>query len=229
MCVGIVGFILTLWFWESWWGGGYFRRTRYASGQPGYDYGASPWRRPTRSGYVVEEEDVPVAPGRPTGRPAAARATRAASSVALDPLQRLVDLGVRDRQRRRRRDQRAVLAGGDDEHAAREASSQSPGRARSRPAPCQPARSKRSPGARHAVEQPRHLVEDDERRRAGERVADVRVRVDVLRPELPELLEAVAEKSAAESGSPPPSALPVQITSASSPERHSSPVRPSPQ
>ena len=67
MCVGAVGFILTLWFWESWWGGGYFRRTRYAGGQPGYEYGPSPWRRPTRQGYVVEEEEVPVAP--PPGPP----------------------------------------------------------------------------------------------------------------------------------------------------------------
>jgi len=58
ICVGLVGFILTLFFWESWWGPGYFRRTRYAS-SPGYDYGPAPWRR---RGYVVEEEDVPPGP-----------------------------------------------------------------------------------------------------------------------------------------------------------------------
>ena len=59
MGVGIVGFILTLFFWESWWGPGAFRRTRYASG-PGYDYEAAP--RGRRRGYVVEEEEVPVGP-----------------------------------------------------------------------------------------------------------------------------------------------------------------------
>jgi hypothetical protein len=50
MCVGLVGFVLTLFFWESWWGPGYFRRTRYAA-QP--------------RGYVVEEEDVPAEPPPP--------------------------------------------------------------------------------------------------------------------------------------------------------------------
>ncbi|MBA3717706.1 MAG: hypothetical protein H0W87_05725 [Actinobacteria bacterium] len=59
MLVGAIGFILTMFFWESWWGPGYFRRTRYAAGT-GYDYAPAPWRR--RGGYVVEEEDVPVAP-----------------------------------------------------------------------------------------------------------------------------------------------------------------------
>ena len=60
MGVGIVGFILTLFFWESWWGPGAFRRTRYASAAPGYDYEAAP--RGRRRGYVVEEEEVPVGP-----------------------------------------------------------------------------------------------------------------------------------------------------------------------
>jgi len=66
MCVGLVGFLLTMFFWESWWGPGYFRRTRYASG-PGYDYryGQAPWS--SRRGYVVEEEEVP--PGPPPAGP----------------------------------------------------------------------------------------------------------------------------------------------------------------
>jgi hypothetical protein len=59
MCVGLVGFILTLFFWESFWGPGYFRRTRYSAGAgTGYDYGPAPWRR---RGYVVEE-DAPAGP-----------------------------------------------------------------------------------------------------------------------------------------------------------------------
>ena len=68
MGVGIVGFILTLFFWESWWGPGHFRRTRYASG-PGYDYGATP--RGRRRGYVVEEEEVPAGPPPVAPPPAA--------------------------------------------------------------------------------------------------------------------------------------------------------------
>jgi hypothetical protein len=60
MIVGGVGFLLTLFFWESWWGPGYFRRTRYDSG--GYDYGRAPWRR---GGYVVEEEEGPPPAGPP--------------------------------------------------------------------------------------------------------------------------------------------------------------------
>jgi hypothetical protein len=60
MCVGLVGFILTLFFWESWWGAGSFRRTRYASGPAtDYRYDAAPR---SRRGYVVEEEDVPAGP-----------------------------------------------------------------------------------------------------------------------------------------------------------------------
>ena len=66
MCVGLVGFILTLFFWESWWGSGAFRRTRYASA-PAYDprYEAAPR---SRREYVVEEEEVPPA-GPPAGPP----------------------------------------------------------------------------------------------------------------------------------------------------------------
>src|SRR5262249_55364929 len=59
MCVGFVGFILTLFFGESWWGSGAFRRTQYASG-PSYAPGYNAALR-SRRGYVVEEEEVPPA------------------------------------------------------------------------------------------------------------------------------------------------------------------------
>jgi hypothetical protein len=54
MAVGGVGFLLTLAFWSSWWGPGYWRRERYVEGDP-YD------RRPSsgRRERIVEEEDAP--------------------------------------------------------------------------------------------------------------------------------------------------------------------------
>jgi hypothetical protein len=67
--VGLVGLVLSLLWWQSWWGGGHFRRryverdARYVEREPGYDYPAEPRRR-----TVVEEEDVPA--GRaPPGPP----------------------------------------------------------------------------------------------------------------------------------------------------------------
>lgn len=65
MVVGAIGFLLTMFFWESWWGPGYFRRTAYA--QPGA-YPARRYYAPWRRGqYVVEDEEVP--PGPPPAGP----------------------------------------------------------------------------------------------------------------------------------------------------------------
>jgi hypothetical protein len=57
MVVGIVGLILTLLLWRSWWGPGYWGGTAYAEGpaRPWY-YGGS-WGRTRRTTYV--EDDVP--------------------------------------------------------------------------------------------------------------------------------------------------------------------------
>jgi hypothetical protein len=64
MIVGGVGFLLSLFFWESVWGPGYFRRGGYAQQAGGY---SRPWYYgPRRRGsYVVEEEEVPPGPPPP--------------------------------------------------------------------------------------------------------------------------------------------------------------------
>ena len=63
MIVGLVSFLLTLLFWRSWWGPGYFRRERYVEDAPvarrRYAY---PERRTT---YVEEEEEPPPPAGPP--------------------------------------------------------------------------------------------------------------------------------------------------------------------
>ena len=70
MIVGLVSFLLTLMFWSSWWGPGYWRRGGYVEGAPRARYA-----RGRRATYVeeevapratyVEEEVVPPAPGPP--------------------------------------------------------------------------------------------------------------------------------------------------------------------
>jgi hypothetical protein len=77
MIVGLVGFVLSLAWWQSWWGAGYSRRrTTYAD--PRYDDAVPPAAVPRahdgRRTAVVEEEDVPAGPpppGPPPGPPPA--------------------------------------------------------------------------------------------------------------------------------------------------------------
>ena len=54
MIVGIVSFLLTLLFWSSWWGPGYWTSSRYAEG--GY---AAPARRRYGARRRYVEEEVP--------------------------------------------------------------------------------------------------------------------------------------------------------------------------
>jgi len=61
LVIGLLGLILTMIFWRSWWGPGYWRRTTY-SGRRGYGYGPS-----ARRGGYVEEEEVSGPP--PAGGP----------------------------------------------------------------------------------------------------------------------------------------------------------------
>ena len=66
MIVGLISFILTLLFWQSWWGPGYFRRTRYAEGDVAPRRGYPVAGR--RATYVEEEEEPPAGPP-PAGPP----------------------------------------------------------------------------------------------------------------------------------------------------------------
>jgi hypothetical protein len=52
--VGAFGTLLSLLFWDSWAGGGYFRRRSYVAHDTGYGPGYGPRRR-----TVIEEDDAP--------------------------------------------------------------------------------------------------------------------------------------------------------------------------
>jgi hypothetical protein len=64
MIVGLVGILLTMLFWSTWWGPGYWRRGAYVEGAP-------PARRWGWGGrrYVVEEEEGAPPAGPPGGPP----------------------------------------------------------------------------------------------------------------------------------------------------------------
>lgn len=56
MVIGIVGFILTMLLWQSWWGPGYWRRSAYVEGDPrptGY------WGGRRRTTYVEDQGAPP--------------------------------------------------------------------------------------------------------------------------------------------------------------------------
>ena len=64
MIVGAVGFLLSLWFWSSFFGPGYFRRARYVEGDP---YAGRRRSRAAPRERVVEEEveEAPPEAGPP--------------------------------------------------------------------------------------------------------------------------------------------------------------------
>jgi len=67
MVIGLVGFVLSLLLWQSWWGPGYFSRATYVEGGPARPwYSASPWAR-RRTTYV--EDEAPPPPGGPPPPP----------------------------------------------------------------------------------------------------------------------------------------------------------------
>jgi hypothetical protein len=65
--VGIIGLVLSMILWRTWWGPGFFARETYVEGGPGrpWYYGGSWGRR--RATYV--EEDEPPPPGGPPPPP----------------------------------------------------------------------------------------------------------------------------------------------------------------
>jgi hypothetical protein len=64
--IGIVGFVLSLLLWRSWWGPGYFTRETYAEGGPARPWYYGGWQR-RRTTYV--EDEPPPPPGGPPPPP----------------------------------------------------------------------------------------------------------------------------------------------------------------
>ncbi len=62
MVIGIIGFVLSMLLWRSWWGPGYFTRSTYVEGAAPVDpyYG-----RQRRTTYVEEEPPPPPVDGPP--------------------------------------------------------------------------------------------------------------------------------------------------------------------
>src|SRR5262249_47488284 len=149
---------------------------------------ARPRRTPRRGSRGVPGRHLAPPPRPP--HPPDVPALRAPGRLA-QLLERLVELGIGDRQRRRGLDQGTVGARRDDKDAARQRILRV-AFARTEKAAAAPARLLEAlSGLAYAVEQLRHLLEHDEGRGAGEWVPDVCVRVHVLGPELPHVLETV--------------------------------------
>lgn len=68
MIAGLVGFLLALFFWESWFGPGLWRRRAYYEGAPPPSRAGRGY--PGRRRRVVEEEEGPPPPGGPPPPPA---------------------------------------------------------------------------------------------------------------------------------------------------------------
>src|SRR5262245_34756329 len=113
---------------------------------------------------------------------------------AVEQVERLVELGVRDDERRRRLDQPSAFSRRDDQHTAapRLLPVAGPGPQQAGTAP--PRLLEPLAGALHPAQKPRDLIENDETGCARERVPHVRVRVDVLRPEIPKIHEPRSKK-----------------------------------
>ena len=65
MIVGLVGFLLSLFFWSTWAGPGYFRRAMYVEGAPPAPRRYWPYRGGRRARYVEDESAPPPGPPGP--------------------------------------------------------------------------------------------------------------------------------------------------------------------
>lgn len=67
MVIGIVGFLLTMLLWQSWWGPGYWSRATYDAGAPARPWYGGQWGRRRTTTYV--EDQAPPPPDGPPPPP----------------------------------------------------------------------------------------------------------------------------------------------------------------
>ncbi len=68
MVIGLVGLLLSMLLWQTWWGPGYFSRATYVEGGPARPwYSGGGWGRTRRTTYV--EDEGPPPPGGPPPPP----------------------------------------------------------------------------------------------------------------------------------------------------------------
>jgi hypothetical protein len=65
--IGIIGFVLSLLLWRTWWGPGYFTRSTYVEGAPARPWYGGWWGGQRRTTYV--EDEPPPPPGGPPPPP----------------------------------------------------------------------------------------------------------------------------------------------------------------
>lgn len=64
MVIGLVGFVLSMILWQSWWGPGYFSRATYVEGGPARPWYGQ-WGGRRRTTYVEDEAPPPGGPPPP--------------------------------------------------------------------------------------------------------------------------------------------------------------------
>jgi hypothetical protein len=65
MVIGLIGFLLSMLLWQSWWGPGYFSRATYVEGAPTARPWYGQWGGRRRTTYVEDEAPPPGGPPPP--------------------------------------------------------------------------------------------------------------------------------------------------------------------